>query len=518
MFFGGFLALLYVATNRLSFVIVGLAMFGARRLVLRRARWATCRTASTPGGTRSTRSSTTCRAAPTRSRSRSSRRPTAGCSAPASARRRSTCPSGESILPAPHTDLIYAVITNELGLAGACGLLLVYLLFIERGFATAMLRAGLLLQAARHRADGGLRAAGVRDRRRRHEGDPAHRRDAAVRVLRRLLDPGQLHPAGPAAARLRPGAEARRARGEPRPSCGSSGSSSCCSRCSSASPRAGRSSRPRQLRDNPENARALLQEQRIRRGTIRSADGARARALRARRQGETFRRRYPTDDAVRPRRRLLLHRPRPRGDRALAQRRAHRPAHGARHGVRVDPRAQPGAATTCARRSTRGAQRTAIEALGGRKGAVVALDVHTGAVRVLASRPPTTRTGSQRGLPRARDATTRTRRCVNRATQNGYPPGSTFKVVTAAAALDSGELPARLGGRRQQREGDLGRPAEQLRRTELRADRPDHRADELRQHGLGRGRGARSAAGRCRSTWSASGSTPTRRWTTPTTR
>jgi cell division protein FtsW (lipid II flippase) len=30
------------------------------------------------------------------------------------------------------------VITNELGLAGACGLLLVYLLFIERGFATAV--------------------------------------------------------------------------------------------------------------------------------------------------------------------------------------------------------------------------------------------------------------------------------------------------------------------------------------------------------------------------------------------
>jgi len=43
------------------------------------------------------------------------------------------------LLPAAQTDLIYAVITNELGLAGACGLLLVYLLAIERGFKIAML-------------------------------------------------------------------------------------------------------------------------------------------------------------------------------------------------------------------------------------------------------------------------------------------------------------------------------------------------------------------------------------------
>ncbi|HUB36915.1 MAG TPA: FtsW/RodA/SpoVE family cell cycle protein, partial [Solirubrobacteraceae bacterium] len=44
-----------------------------------------------------------------------------------------------SILPVPESDLIYAVITNELGLAGAAGLLLVYLLFVARGLKTAML-------------------------------------------------------------------------------------------------------------------------------------------------------------------------------------------------------------------------------------------------------------------------------------------------------------------------------------------------------------------------------------------
>jgi cell division protein FtsW (lipid II flippase) len=44
-----------------------------------------------------------------------------------------------SILPVPESDMIYAVITDELGLAGAAGLLLVYLLLVARGLKTAML-------------------------------------------------------------------------------------------------------------------------------------------------------------------------------------------------------------------------------------------------------------------------------------------------------------------------------------------------------------------------------------------
>ena len=35
--------------------------------------------------------------------------------------------------------MIYAVIVNDLGLVGACGLIAVYLLIAERGFKTAML-------------------------------------------------------------------------------------------------------------------------------------------------------------------------------------------------------------------------------------------------------------------------------------------------------------------------------------------------------------------------------------------
>ena len=65
------------------------------------------------------------------------------------------------------------------------------------------------------------------------------------------------------------------------------------------------------LRDNTLNRRELLQEQKIRRGTIRSADGkVLARSVPA--PGDTFGRRYPTGDAVRARGRLLVHDDRPR--------------------------------------------------------------------------------------------------------------------------------------------------------------------------------------------------------------
>ncbi len=43
------------------------------------------------------------------------------------------------LIPAPETDMIYDVITDELGLFGAAALLVVYLLFIARGFKAAVL-------------------------------------------------------------------------------------------------------------------------------------------------------------------------------------------------------------------------------------------------------------------------------------------------------------------------------------------------------------------------------------------
>jgi peptidoglycan glycosyltransferase len=85
------------------------------------------------------------------------------------------------------------------------------------------------------------------------------------------------------------------------------------------------------------------------------------------------------------------------------------------------------------------AQRVAISALGGHEGAVVALDPRTGAVRVMASTPSydPNALGSQRAYEKLA-ADSAGRPLVNRATQFGYAPGSTFKVVTATAAIDTG--------------------------------------------------------------------------------
>lgn len=81
-------------------------------------------------------------------------------------------------------------------------------------------------------------------------------------------------------------------------------------------------------------------------------------------------------------------------------------------------------------------QRAAAEALKGRRGALVALDPHTGEVLAMVSNP----TYDPNTLERAWDALRADPRAplFNRATEGLYPPGSTFKTVTLAAALESG--------------------------------------------------------------------------------
>jgi len=78
------------------------------------------------------------------------------------------------------------------------------------------------------------------------------------------------------------------------------------------------------------------------------------------------------------------------------------------------------------------AQRTALAGLAGRPGSVVALDPATGKVRVLANVP--SYDPNQIGAGQKPTGSS----LLSRATQGQYPPGSTMKVVTATAAIDSG--------------------------------------------------------------------------------
>ncbi|MGJ3508293.1 peptidoglycan D,D-transpeptidase FtsI family protein [Enemella sp. A6] len=94
-----------------------------------------------------------------------------------------------------------------------------------------------------------------------------------------------------------------------------------------------------------------------------------------------------------------------------------------------------------------GAQRVAAERLGNRKGAVVAIDPDTGAVLAMVTHPsydPNAIAGhdiatADENYRKLADDPGRP--MANRATREIYPPGSVFKLVTAAAALENGMEP-----------------------------------------------------------------------------
>ncbi|MDG9721821.1 MULTISPECIES: penicillin-binding transpeptidase domain-containing protein [unclassified Streptomyces] len=91
------------------------------------------------------------------------------------------------------------------------------------------------------------------------------------------------------------------------------------------------------------------------------------------------------------------------------------------------------------------AQRAAFEGLGRRKGAVAAIEPSTGRILALVSTPsydPQLLSGNSAAATRTwhRLNDDPDRPMLNRAVRRTYPPGSTFKVVTAAAALDSGVI------------------------------------------------------------------------------
>jgi penicillin-binding protein A len=89
------------------------------------------------------------------------------------------------------------------------------------------------------------------------------------------------------------------------------------------------------------------------------------------------------------------------------------------------------------------AQRVAMAQLAGKCGSAVALDPRTGKVLVMASRPtydPNLVEKDFAAISHIQGACRPAAPLLNRATDGLFVPGSTFKVVTSAAALDSGRF------------------------------------------------------------------------------
>jgi penicillin-binding protein A len=92
-------------------------------------------------------------------------------------------------------------------------------------------------------------------------------------------------------------------------------------------------------------------------------------------------------------------------------------------------------------------QKVARSLLGEQKGAVVALDPNNGEVRAMWSNPSfdpepiaSFDLAEAKDARAALDPTSPNSPLIRKATSRGYPPGSTFKVVTTAAALESGQF------------------------------------------------------------------------------
>jgi penicillin-binding protein A len=194
------------------------------------------------------------------------------------------------------------------------------------------------------------------------------------------------------------------------------------------------------LRQNPLNRRALLQQERIERGSILAADGTvLARSVRG--SEDIYRRIYPTGSLFaqvigysytdlgqsgveRYRNPALDGEESTSNLQAILDQLQGKRRQGDEVITTLDP----------------SAQRTAIAALGEHRGAVVALEPQTGGVLVMASTPsydPNLLSSSKAYEQLTHDSFGTP--LVNRATQFGYAPGSTFKVVTATAAIDTGQ-------------------------------------------------------------------------------
>ena len=356
---------------------------------------------------------------------------------------------GNTYIPYLETDFIYAGIAQELGLAGAAGLVLVYVVFCYRGFKIALqasdgfskllavgLTAAIGIQA--FIIMGGVSGA-----------DPAHGHHAPLRLLRRVEHRRELRDPRLAPDDLRP-----------------------------REPRALVNAQVRKLffvlvglfvalivmttywlwkapdlEARQGNPQLIVQQLTIDRGSILASDGrtpfARNQKVRKKQLGSTwYLRTYPTDElAARPVGYSTIERSRTgleesmndylTGSNANLDTLLNNTLDKLRG---ITQRGNDVITTIDAK-----AQRTAQDALAGHCGGAVALDPKTGQVLVWASQPtydPNLVEGHfnqiQRdaaGAPCAPAAP-----LLDRISQGLFIPGSTFKVVTATAALESGKV------------------------------------------------------------------------------
>jgi peptidoglycan glycosyltransferase len=192
------------------------------------------------------------------------------------------------------------------------------------------------------------------------------------------------------------------------------------------------------LDDNTANRRPLLEQQRIPRGLIYARDGTVVAENQRVGAGETrrFVRRYPTST-------LFSHAVGysfiDRGQSGLEQ--SHNDeliGKGNELATVIDELSGSQEGDNLRTTLDPRAQEVAKQALGGRRGSVVAVEPDTGRIRAMVSIPDF----DPNEIPERFNEfnAEESSPLFNRATQARYPPGSTFKVVTAAAALDSGEF------------------------------------------------------------------------------
>jgi penicillin-binding protein A len=185
------------------------------------------------------------------------------------------------------------------------------------------------------------------------------------------------------------------------------------------------------LNNNPLNVRTLIDELRIKRGRIFAADNTvLARSVKA--GAGTWSRTYPTGSLFAQ---AVGYSTAAAGDSAGLERSRGPELRGLQTGLSSvfgqaggTQRVGDDVYTTLDPK----AQQVAVQQLAGRAGSVVALNPQTGAVKVMYSNPSYNDNGSN---PAAHGGS-----LLNRATQASYPPGSTFKIVTVSAAIDSGRF------------------------------------------------------------------------------